>query len=197
MIFGTYEQDDYSSNGKEEIEWLVLDKTDDRIFVVSKYGLDYKEYNDDGDYYTWETCSVRQWLNDDFLNTAFTEEEQEMIPTVTVYDEENQYGTDIGNPTEDKVFLLSVTEAYKYFGTKTERKCIVTQHAISNGVHAHDDGTCTWMLRTPGAKQNLVACAGGEVNEYGRGFGIQYSKWNLGDYDRAVRPAMWIDLSSI
>ena len=40
LSFGAYEQDNNTSNGKEEIEWIVLDKKDDRMLVISRYALD-------------------------------------------------------------------------------------------------------------------------------------------------------------
>ena len=45
VVFGTYEQDGNRTNGSEWIEWLVLDKEEDRILVISKYGLSSQAYN--------------------------------------------------------------------------------------------------------------------------------------------------------
>ena len=77
--FGHYEQDGNTSYGKEEIEWEVLKVESDRVLVVSKYALDCKPYNTEYTDVTWETCSLRQWLNSTFLNTAFSAEEQKKI----------------------------------------------------------------------------------------------------------------------
>lgn len=110
--FGTYEQDNDASNGKEAIEWLVLETQDDKILILSKYGLDCKAYNVDWEDITWETCTLRKWLNEEFINEAFTESEKLLIPTVTVSADRNPgYDTNPGNPTKDKVFLLSIDEA--------------------------------------------------------------------------------------
>ena len=60
---------------------------------------------------TWETCSLRKWLNDEFVNEAFSKKEQKYIPTVTVPAHKNpKYDTDPGKATKDKVFLLSAVE---------------------------------------------------------------------------------------
>ena len=40
ILFGEYEQDNDESTGKEAIEWLVLDKQEDKMLVISRYGLD-------------------------------------------------------------------------------------------------------------------------------------------------------------
>jgi tetratricopeptide (TPR) repeat protein len=98
MTLGTYEQDGDETNGYEEIEWIVLDVTDDAMLVLSRYALASQAYNqltayDDWTDYrlhcAWDRCTLRQWLNDDFYNSAFSEEEKEFIKTseiTTTYD---------------------------------------------------------------------------------------------------------------
>ena len=79
VTFGKYEQDiTYAQDGKEDIEWTVLDIQGDSYLLISKYGLDAKPFNfqqeedsENPNYVTWETCSLREWLNNDFLNMAF------------------------------------------------------------------------------------------------------------------------------
>jgi len=46
ITFGAYEQDYNTSNGKEAIEWLVLEKKNNRLLVISRYALDCKRYNE-------------------------------------------------------------------------------------------------------------------------------------------------------
>lgn len=76
MSFGKYEQDNNTSNGKEKIEWLVLEVKDGKALVISKYALDCKPYNTSSTNVTWETCSLRNWLNNDFINSAFSATEK-------------------------------------------------------------------------------------------------------------------------
>lgn len=78
IFFGEYEQDNDIDNGREDIEWLVLDKVENKILVVSKMGLDAKPYNDENKKVTWENCTLRTWLNEDFLNEAFDEKEHDI-----------------------------------------------------------------------------------------------------------------------
>ncbi len=142
LVFGTYEQDNDTTNGKEDIEWLVLTKENNKILVVSDKALDCKPYNQSRDYVTWETCSLRNWLNNDFINAAFTAEERAMIPTVTVSADMNpEYNTNPGNATKDRVFLLSIVETEKYFTSDEARKCVPTEYAISNGAYTSDSYT--------------------------------------------------------
>ncbi len=118
--FGKYEQDGNTSNGKEDIEWQVIAKEDGRLFVLSKYILDCQPYNTVDGNITWENCSLRRWLNNDFLNTAFSDAEKKNIPTVLVENKDNHL-TKMpgGNNTYDKVFCLSMEDAETYFGEPT------------------------------------------------------------------------------
>lgn len=77
--FGSYEQDNNKSNGQEDIEWLVLAKEGTKILVISKEALDCKPYSYTN--VTWETCTLRKWLNNDFINAAFSADERTMIPS--------------------------------------------------------------------------------------------------------------------
>lgn len=190
VFFGAYEQDNNTSNGKEDVEWLVLEVKDGKALVVSKYALDCKQYNTSNTDVTWETCTLRKWLNNDFINAAFSSYEKAMIPTVTVSADKNpDYSTNPGNATQDQVFLLSITEANKYFNSNGARQCVPTDYAVANGTRESNSGNCWWWLRSPGYDLNNAAdvCIGGGVYERGNG---------VGSGDGAVRPALWIDLNS-
>lgn len=185
ITFGTYEQDNNTSNSKEDIEWLVLAKENNRLLVISRYALDcHKEYYTS---VTWETCTLRKWLNNDFLNAAFSSTEKNMIPTVTVSADKNPYSsTSPGNATQDKVFLLSIPEVNKYFASDSARQCKPTAYAKKQGVLTSFSGFCLWWLRSPGVNQYHAACVDrdGGVLEGGDRVGNAY----------AVRPALWISL---
>jgi len=189
--FGSYEQDNDLSNGKEAIEWIVLDKDGSRIFVVSKYALDCQIYNPSNMETSWETCTLRTWLNNDFLNAAFSAEEQEKIPTVTVSADINPvYETPAGNATQDQLFLMSIDEVNKYFVSDSERHCEATAYAIANGAYVHHAVPgCWWWLRSPGFILNHAAL----VNNDGSVYTLGYHTFDTLD---TVRPAMWIDLYS-
>lgn len=192
VFFGAYEQDNNTSNGKEDVEWLVLEVKDGKALVVSKYALDCKQYNTSNTDVTWETCTLRKWLNNDFINAAFSSYEKAMIPTVTVSADENpDYSTNPGNATQDQVFLLSITEANKYFGSDSARQCKPTDYAFANGAYVNSvNGNCWWWLRSPGVTQYSAHSAAyvhssGDVYEFGSDVDIGTS---------AVRPAMWISI---
>ena len=192
VLFGLYEQDGDTSNGKEIIEWQVLDEKDGNVLVVSKYGLDAKPYNDEYvKSITWEQCSLRAWLNDGFLQAAFSAGGQAQIVESDVPAHENpEYATDPGSDTKDKVFLLSIDEADKYFPSSDARICMPSAYALAEGA-SKDEKTnaCWWRLRTPGIHQDGSAHVGADGMVHAFGFSVHISSL-------AVRPAMWINLNS-
>ena len=140
VTFGAYEQDNDLENGKEPIEWIVLDVQDGKSLLISRYALDYMIYNPDGRVATWETCSLRKWLNSTFVEDAFSSEEQEMIPTVTVITDKNpDHDTNPGRDAQDRVFLLSIQEAEKYFASEEERKCKPSPYAEMLGASVNPE----------------------------------------------------------
>ena len=195
VFLGSYEQDNDTTNGKEDIEWLVLAKEKNRVLVISDKALDCQPYNSSyTEEVTWEKCSLRKWLNNDFINAAFTAEERAKIPTVMVSTDKNpEYDTDPGNATKDRVFLLSIVEVEKYFPSNEARKCVPTEYAISNGAYTSDSytkggkATCWWWLRSPGYNRFDAA----SVNMYGN---VDEEGSHVNNDTYAVRPAMWISI---
>lgn len=198
VTFGHYEEDGDPENGKEPISWTVLDKEDGKILVIAENGIDSRYYNDQYVNVTWQSSSIRQWLNETFASEAFTPEERAIIDTTTVstadsvFSEETEEGDmktteiDGGADTKDKLFLLEIEEVKTYFPTEEARKIQPTAYAIQNGASVKlDNGGAWWWLRNPGDFENVVAIvkSDGTINEKG----------NQVDHGGAsVRPAMWI-----
>ena len=209
VAFGHYEQDNNMSNGKESIEWKVLEKKNGRILVLSKYGLDCQPYNEDRVNVYWEFCTLRRWLNSSFLNEAFTSSEKSVIPIVTITNSDNSnFKARGGNDTNDQVFLLSKDEALTYFKKNEERKAVPTVYAVAQGAHQFSgtlskndyfgslsdymidgQGCCWWWLRSPG-RNNTFA---GSVNTNGT---INANQTDVSSLSGTVRPAMWINIAS-
>ena len=158
VTLGRYEQDNNVSNGPEEIEWLVLatnmtttSNKDKWALLVSKYAIDAGPYNDTRADVTWETCSLRKWLNSEFYNSAFSQSEKEQIGKYTITNADNpEYQTGGGNKTSDRIFLLSYDEILKYFQTNSSRQCEGTAYTLSK--IGHDNGLVGWATRRPGSK---------------------------------------------
>lgn len=195
IYYGLYEQDNNTSNGKEDIEWIVLAKENNRILVISDKALDCQPFNETGEDVTWRTCTLRKWLNDDFFNSAFSNAEKKRIPTVTVLADKNpEFSINSGKATKDKVFLLSIKEVNKYFNSKSSRQCMPTNFAvaqggyISNTYSADVKATC-WWLRSPGGYGLVCAAYVDNIGDI-RAYGASVESDN-----GTVRPAMWINLN--
>ena len=136
---------------------------------------------------------MRSWLNDEFLRTAFTAEEQHGILKTDVDNGETQgysgWDTDGGNNTVDQIFLLSYQEVLEDFKNKNQSStCKPTAYAIARGaLTGSENGNCWWWLRSPGRSQRNAASMT-DTDTCGS---------NLVDYDSSsVRPALWLKLDS-
>lgn len=211
ITFGQYPQNNNKS--PEPIEWLVLDNDGRNLLVISKYGLDCKDYHDECfDEVTWETCTLRHWLNSTFLQKAFNSEEQALIKFSHLVNSDNpQFETSGGASTEDQLFCLSISEAEQYLARNSHKTldesgyyctyenyddllCIPSAYAVFQGVEADDDnGNCWYWLRTPGEDPQDAAA----VNHLGNVV-IEGDTANSGILaepgGNAVRPAMRLKL---
>ena len=89
-------------------DWRVLDKKDGKVLLLKDNAFGSTPFDEKGQNVTWESSSVRKWLNNDFLQESFTENERNSILETTVKNTPNAtYKTLAGNNTKDKFFLLS------------------------------------------------------------------------------------------
>lgn len=183
FTMGSFNQDNNSSNGQEDIEWMVLDADDEKALVLSVKTLDIRSFHNTRQYGdTWESCDLREWMNGSFYRSAFNSSEQNCILTTTVYNDENpDYGTYSGSDTTDKIFLLSVDEAELYL-SQNQRNAKPTRYIKDKGGWNTD--TCWWWLRTAGDSNKKAVY----VDEFGN---IGY-KGNYINDEICVRPAMYI-----
>ena len=188
--FGAYVQDNNAEKNKEEIEWLVLEKRKSEVLAVSRYGLDCKRYNDEYEDVTWEKSTLRKWLNNDFFNEAFSDTEQNMISKINNSARLGlRHITKRSNIADDRVFLLSIEDVSRYFGSDAERMCKLTAYAIANGAWKSIGNNGSWWLRSNGECQSCAAyvICDGYIDELG---GDVY------DDGIAVRPALWINIKA-
>ncbi len=188
--FGSYEQDNNAENGKEAITWVVLAAEKDELLLVAEKVLETKTYNSELADITWENSTMRAWLNKDFLDAAFTSKEKKKIVQSTIVNPDNpKYNTPGGNETKDKIFLLSLEEAEKYFTTNELRRAKGTLFASNNGLKLDESilyaGNSVWWLRTPGLKANH-AC-------YVNNDGVIYQTLFVNLPNFGIRPAMRLE----
>lgn len=178
VCFGQYEQDNDTSNGKEEIYWIVKDKQDDKLLLASCYILDIQPYHGVNEQVTWETCDLRAWLNGEFLDNAFSDEEMKSISITTNNnpdDKENK--VDGGNATEDWVFMPSSDVMYD---------AKPTNYVLAQGIE-HYDRYWYWF-RSPSFEETWFQTT------Y---FFVHLSGGNKADVrvEEGILPMMWINLS--
>ena len=178
---GNYEQDGNESNGKETIEWIVLESSEKSVVLISKYVIDCVMYHENKDAPAyWESASLRKWLNGEFIEKAFASNEREMLTTTHNDNPDNdRCGTKGGDATDDMVYLLSIPETDKYLN---ENNSIgyPTAYAIERGVYSKTDVPGTfWWLRSPGSTQNSAAKVNGNGEIDIRGSGVNYSSYGV------------------
>ena len=159
MVFGSYPQ---GFNGElAPIVWRPLHANDDgTVTFISEYGLDVIPFNNEYKAVTWNDCSLRKWLNNDFCLTAFTDRELNRIVT----DERG-----------DKVSLLDIDEAQRYFSSDEDRQCRPTDYAKAKAAYIPSNGGWMWWLRLHGIESSHAASvrSDGTVNHYGLSVDIE------------------------
>lgn len=224
VYFGSYWQNDTNGDGladqndeKKPIKWRVLSVDGDDAFLLADQILDIKQYNDknyedengNGSYeeeelVTWENSKIRAWLNNEFLQAAFTEEEKNAILSTTL---ENEGETDeketsglpfpTGENTVDKVYLPSRAEmndteygmSSSVFG-KCKRLTTNTEYAkqVNSSVNEYESEGRDWWLRAPRGYQ---VTSDGVI-----GWGAYFDSYIVPiDEYYGIRPALHLKLS--
>ncbi len=178
--FGTYQG--------EAISWTVLAVEDGKALLLADSILDCQPYNDSlVDDLTWSDCSLRTWLNDSFLNDAFTAEEQAKILDSSLEDA----------GTTDKVFVLSQDELKEYLQATESRFKGATSYALEQGVALTGDYGYWWLRTTDDANTKRVWAVNyqgtlGTISTYD--YGTKNDSFVPTRSDVGVLPAVWISL---
>ena len=188
IVFGQY-----YINGKAlmPLTWKVLAVKDGKALIITEKCIEGKLFNNSQEKVTWENCSLREWLNNEFYSIAFSEEEQEMIVPSDVISEDGAIlipNSVEAFVTRDKVFILSVQEAYNYFDNDESRRAIVTQQAKNNGAdYDFIEGNGRWWLRTTFSDIGVAYAVLflGRIGEFG---------YPVSDEDGCVRPVVWVKI---
>ncbi len=186
IYFGNYWQNDSNQDGvadkkdaKSPIKWRVLSVNGDDAFLIADRNLDAQQYHDRYGKVTWEESLMRSWLNgygaeqnaagkdytyNNFLDNAFSANEQNAISVTTVVNEDSpKNGIAGGNDTMDKVYLPSVSEvtneAYGFclaLNAASNTVLSVNTAYVADGGEIDSDFLCkegafeSWWLRSPG-----------------------------------------------
>ncbi len=190
--YGHYEQDNVSSNGKEEIEWIVLAVEEDRVCLISRYILDMVRYLNPSRWATYSSSAIRIWLFSDFYNAAFSADEKKNVLVYHIDPGVNpKYpGISQGAVVDDEVGLLSVQQVEKYFPGAADKQCTATAYAVKRGVYVAANGFSPWWTCTMG-QNNESAClvrSDGAINYNGR---------ELTVVSFGARPVIWLSKEAV
>ena len=161
----------------EPIKWRVLSEENGTALILSELIIDSGEFyvsdkgtrNENGETVhlnNYEFSTIRNWLNDNFYNTAFTDIQKELIVVTNVDNSADTTGSNLGNnyacnDTTDNVFLLShadmVNAGYGfdelYTATDEMRKKQTSDYAMAQGAYTStnegNEGIGYWWLRSP------------------------------------------------
>ena len=196
VSFGEYEQNADDSDGTEDILCIVTEENGDTLTLMSLYCLDVVPYSLENTDTTWETSYLREFLNNDFYDSAFSIGEKNMIVDSEVINNDNPvHGTFGGNNTTDKVYIMSIEEAMEFYSVAEPVEMFydrihaqATEYAIQKGVWLEipDSSRCWWWLRSPGGSASQAA----EIGSAG------YCSFNgsfVDSTERALRPVIKIN----
>ena len=184
IVYGSYEQDNHTENGKEQIQWILLAKDENRALLLSERALLMRPFHTSDEAVSWENSSLRSWLNAEFLNAAFTTEEISHIPLapVPVGDEET------GGDTMDRVFLLSSRE-FANLVPSADEECMPTAAVAAEAGLRSTYEPVAWWLRSVMAESSKV--------KYVDSSGSSYNEADATDEDIAIRPAIWVEYKNV
>jgi len=173
------------------ISWLVLREEENKVLLLSEFVLFDRAYNIGPAAVTWETSTLRSYLNNEFFYT-FSLEERERIAETRVINGESLYTSattpglswmvPAGDDTDDRIFLLSVDEGREYFANDNARRA---RMADTHPLHGTSRGYKSWWLRSPSGcafTVVIVFTAGSDAH------GVRVTH-NIG-----IRPALWLYL---
>ncbi|MBQ1206625.1 MAG: hypothetical protein IIX67_05395 [Clostridia bacterium] len=172
VVFGTYEQNGNTADGAEKMEWIVLEKQDDKLLLISRKCLDTKPINETRSDVEWNQSTLFAWLNGEFAQNAFSETElASLIEADGV-----------------KVTVPSAEEAKKYYEYDSWRTAEATEQAIKNGARVQNGKTWWWLLdKGEIASSNSYVYFNGTIRT--DGLSVDYQSV-------AVRPMMWVSSSA-
>lgn len=185
ISFGTYQQ---NRSQKDSIRWVVLKVEDNKALLLSLNLLSARPWDETGRNLTWDNSSIRQWLNNEFLNAAFSKDQiNDIIPTELDNSDQHGYGTPSGKNTVDRVFLLSVNEFESLVNNTSYTTASPTRVAREDGAYANEQGNSAWWLRSPGMTNDSPAylSSAGELGTRAH----KATEKVIG-----IRPAIWITI---
>ena len=180
-----------------DLDWCILEVQNDRALVLCDKVIEKRRYHERHEAITWARCTLRYYLNDNLFKTFSSDEQSLIIETRKINPSNYWFGTDGGEDTFDRIFLLSFPEVVKYFGDSRQlrHKNKNTKYFIDDAFNVERTAVdvqqkpSSWWLRSPGNSSSFASCvtADGRI-AVGGDF---VNRFNAPD--SGVRPAMWVN----
>lgn len=146
--------------------WMVTDKEKNKVLLVKALPIQGFAYNNENKDVTWENCSLRSYLNNEFLEETFNDSMITSILDTKIKVPDNaKYGTTGGDATTDKIFLLNAKQFKKY------------SDILSNYLR-----DC-WLINPGNTQSTAQFVSYGEIMDDG---------YNVTNTTIHIRPALWV-----
>ena len=174
-------------------DWRVLEVQNDKALLISDKIIERKAYHSEWGNITWAECALRSYLNDAFYN-SFGDDKSRIAETRVTTGNNLWFGTRGGNAANDRIFLLSIEEAVKYFGDSGQLKNknpnsefnIDDQYNAARVARDKSGTAMWWWLRSPGCRKLSAAGVGFDGS-------VDVGGLSVGDSFGGVRPALWLN----
>lgn len=162
LMLGSTVQDNRLKAAPLPIEWRIIAVEDSRMLVISEYVLAKKSIGE-----------ATAWLNGEFLQTCFSEEEQKNILPVR------------RDSTEQMIFMLNDEEYHKYLASAEIRMPKIMPGSDMESVWP-DESDYSWWLSSPSINMySYYITDDGSISKYTMDKQLPFG----------IRPAMWISFS--
>jgi hypothetical protein len=190
-------------------DWRVLEVKNGKALLIAQDVTHINmPYNEELVDVTWETCTLRKWLNEEFFYSFTKEEQRQIAPTANINENNQWYSINGGRNTQDRIFLLSISEVVKYSGDsgdlknrkgwywegdkwilKDSKGYAINDQFNQKRIAKYNGSEACWWLRSPGYYSIYAALV------------LTDGLVNLGGYDvdfvsvyGGVRPVLWLNL---
>jgi hypothetical protein len=186
-------------------DWRVLDIQDGKALLLSEQIWDQRPYHRSEERITWENCTLRKELNDEFFKLIPQVVRAKIARAKISNNKNGWYGTDGGEDTDDNIFLLSLEEVDRYFGdsgdyaNKKRKDRKAGKYILANNgywfsndfdkdrIAIYNGAASWWWLRSRGGGSNIAA----RVDDAGA---VDVGGYGVADVSGGVRPALWLNL---
>ena len=179
-------------------KWRVLDVQNDEALILSETVIEKRRYHYSFSSITWSTSELRNYLNNTFYNT-FILQEKLLISEKRITTYNNPwFGTNGGEDTYDRIFLLSIEELVHYFGDSKQLSgrpngafWINDEYNSRRIAVDANHKESWWWLRSPGYLPDVATIVSTD------GIVVIGNNYRTSSPDGGVRPALWLSLSPI